>query len=149
MPGTKVKRIGSFCYKTLISDCFQWSLYHLQSSKWQVPQKRLFPCPCSPEIPQRISSSSTIWTCLSHLSGPLLYLLYSRSAFSSVLRHSLPRRSSLLLCHDPQPQPGATPLRALLNILASSPHTGLVSWPPRTKGQRHPRPPQILCPGTG
>ena len=36
--------------------------------KWQVPQKRLLPCPCSPEIPQRISSSSAIWTCLSHTS---------------------------------------------------------------------------------
>ena len=55
MPGTEVKSIESFCYKTLISDCFQHSLHHLQSGG-RFPRKTLA-LPeyfCSPEIPQRI-----------------------------------------------------------------------------------------------
>ena len=52
MPGTEVKRIRSFCYKTLISDCF--STPFITYSQVAGSPEKLLPCPCSPEIPQRI-----------------------------------------------------------------------------------------------
>lgn len=111
MPGTKVKRIGSFCYKTLISDCFQRSLYHLQSSG-RFPRKDsclapapkkylrefLHPQPSEPAYPTSLVRCCTYFTpdqhfplfsdtlCLDGLPSPCA-TTYSHSP---VLPHSVP-----------------------------------------------------------
>lgn len=86
-----------------------------------------------PDIPYGISSHSIIYTL--YLSCPVLYTVFSRSAF---LLHSQTLSAWTVIsspCHDPQAQTSSIQPHAHLSILASSPHIGLGSWLPTIEVQ--------------